>query len=252
VAPAVVPAVVPARTVAPALRLIDRRGGWAGTGHFGSVEPAGPGGPAVPGGAPRTIPVPESLAGLFPWQGLRLGSVVTVRGSTSLLFALLSTASSAGAWSAVVGRGDLGLLAAADAGVAVQRLALVPDPGADLAAVVGALLDGMDLVALAGAERLTAAERRRLTGRARQRGAVLLPLGDWPGADVRLRCERVEWSGLGDGHGRLRSMRASVRAMGRGAAARPRTAVVDLSGQPPAWGARWVPPAVAERVEAAG
>ena len=180
--------------------------------------------------APRIVPVPESLAGLFPWRGMRVGSVVSVQGSASLLFALLSTASAAGAWAAVVGRDDLGLLAAAEAGVQVRRLVLVPRPGAELVAVVSALLDGMELVALAGVERLTPAEARRLTGRARQRGAVLLPLGDWPGADVRLHCERIEWDGLGDGYGRLRSMRMTVRAVGRGASARPRTAVVELPG----------------------
>ena len=180
--------------------------------------------------APRIVPVPESLAGLFPWQGMRRGSVVSVQGSASLLFALMSTASAAGSWAAVVGREDLGLLAAAEAGVELRRLALVPRPGVELAAVANALLDGMDLVALAGVERLTQAEVRRLTGRARQRGSVLLPLGDWPGADVRLRCERIEWSGLGDGFGRLRSMRMTVRAVGRGASARPRVAVVELAG----------------------
>lgn len=177
---------------------------------------------------PQTLPAPESLAPLLPWSGLRRGSVVAVRGPTSLLFALLSAASAAGSWAAVVGRPDLGLLAAAEAGIAVQRLALVPRPGVELAAVTAALLDGIELVAVAGVERLTAAEARRLTARARQRGAVLLPLGDWPGADVRLHGERIEWDGLGPGHGRLRSMRVTVQATGRGAAARPRTAEVAL------------------------
>jgi len=181
---------------------------------------------------PRTVAVPEALAPLLPWGGLRRGSVVSVQGSTSLLFALLSTASAAGSWAAVVGRRDLGLLAAAEAGVAVERLALVPRPGADLAAVTAALLDGVELVAVAGVERLTIAETRRLAARARQRGAVLLPLGDWPGADVRLHGERIEWDGLGRGHGRLRSLRVTVQAAGRGAAARPRAADVVLVGTP--------------------
>jgi hypothetical protein len=167
---------------------------------------------------------------LLPWGGLRRGSVVAVQGSTSLLLALLSTASAAGSWTAVVGRPDLGLLAAAEAGVMVERLALVPRPGAELAAVAAALLDGIELVAVAGVERLSIAETRRLASRVRQRGAVLLPLGDWPGADVRLHGERVEWSGLGMGHGRLRSMRVTAQATGRGAAARGRTAEVVLAG----------------------
>jgi hypothetical protein len=181
---------------------------------------------------PRTVAVLDALAPLLPWGGLRRGSVVSVQGSTSLLLALLSTASAAGLWTAVVGRPDLGLLAAAEAGVAVERLALVPRPGTHLAAITAALLDGVELVAVAGVERLSTAEVRRLAGRARHRGAVLLPLGDWPSADVRLHGERMRWDGLGAGHGRLRSMRLTVQATGRGAAAQPRTAEVVLVGAP--------------------
>ena len=44
-------------------------------------------------------------------------------------------------------------MAAAEAGVALERLALVPYPGADLMAVAAALLDGLDLVAVAVPER---------------------------------------------------------------------------------------------------
>jgi hypothetical protein len=213
---------------APELRVIEGSRGWAGGAPVNGLDAV-----AVSAltAAPRTVAVPDPLAGLFPWGGMRPGSVVSVQGSASLLFALLSTASAAGAWSAVVGRADLGLLAAAEIGVEVRRLALVPQPGIELAAVTSVLLDGIELVALAGVERLTPAEVRQLASRARQRGAVLLPLGEWPGADVRLCCERVEWSGLGAGYGRLRSMRMTVRATGRGASARPRTAVVDLPGR---------------------
>jgi hypothetical protein len=228
----VVPALIATADGAPELRVIEGRRGHAGGAPVNGVNGVD-GVDALAGPAkPRIMPVPDALAGLFPWGGMRLGSVVSVRGSASLLFALLSTASAAGVWSAVIGREDLGLLAAAEVGVQVRRLALVPRPGAELAVVTSALLDGMDLVALAGVERLTSAEVRRLTGRARQRGAVLLPLDDWPGADVRLCCERIEWSGLAAGYGRLRSMRMIVQATGRGASARTRTVVVDLPGYP--------------------
>ena len=228
---------------APELRVVEGRRGHAGRVPANGVDTLA--GPAEP----RVMPVPDALAGLFPWGGMRLGSVVSVQGSACLLFALLSTASAAGVWSAVIGREDLGLLAAAEVGVEVRRLALVPRPGAELAAVTSALLDGMELVAIAGMERLTSAEVRRLTGRARQRGAVLLPLGDWPGADVRLRCERIEWFGLSAGYGRLRSMRMTVRATGRGASARTRTAVIDLPGKAAAENSRGRP---VGRVEAVG
>jgi hypothetical protein len=168
---------------------------------------------------------------------------------------LLACTSESGAWAGVVGRPDLGLVAAAEAGVALERLALVPYPGADLVAVVAALLDGLDLVAVAvPGQGMRAGDRQRLAGRARQRGAVLLPLGPWPGADAELSCVPGPWQGTGGqgtggqgsqgadgqdtggtamggtamggtamggtamGGGRLRARRVCVRLRGRGVA----------------------------------
>jgi hypothetical protein len=182
----------------------------------------------VPGGRPP-FPVVEPLASLLP-AGLRPGSVVSVQGSTALLLALLVAATAQGAWAAVVGVGDLGVLAAAESGVVVQRLALIPRPGPDPAPVAAALLDGVGLVALAGADRIPPGARRSLAARARQRGSVLLPLGRWPGADIELDCRTEAWYGTEAGHGRLRSREVVVHAVGRGAAARPCTARLLLPG----------------------
>jgi len=183
----------------------------------------------VPGGRPP-FPVVAPLAPLLPGGGLRRGSVVAVRGSMALLLALLSAATARGVWAAVVGVGDLGVLAAAEAGVVVQRLALVPRPGSDPAPVTAALLDGVGLVALAGADRISPGARRSLVARARQRGSVLLPLGRWPGAEIELDCHAGTWHGAAAGYGRLRSREVMVRAVGRGVAARPRVARLLLPG----------------------
>jgi hypothetical protein len=186
------------------------------------VEPAEVGG--------RTLPVIAPLAGLLPAGGLRRGSTVAVPGgpgSTSLLLALLAEASAGGAWTGVVGRPELGLVAAAEAGIRLERLALVPHPGRDLLAVTSALLDGLDVVAVAGAERagVRAADRQRLAARARQRGSVLLAIGAWPGADVELSCTDVQWQGLGAaGGGRLCARRSRIRLRGKGVAPGGRTA----------------------------
>jgi hypothetical protein len=182
----------------------------------------------VPGGRPP-FPVVEPLAPLLP-GGLRRGSIVAVHGSMALLLALLAAATAQGAWAAVVGVGDLGVLAAAEAGVVVQRLALVPRPGSDPAPVAAALLDGVGLVALAGTDRMPPGVRRSLAARARQRGSVLLPLGRWPGAEVELDCRAEAWYGAEAGYGRLRAREVVVRAAGRGAAARPRVARLLLPG----------------------
>ena len=135
------------------------------------------------------------------------------------------------AWAGVVGRPDLGLAAAAEAGIALHRLALVPYPGADLVAVTAALLDGLDLVAVAG--RVHGGDRTRLAARARQQGAVLLALGPWPGADLELACEQGRWRGVdaekGD-VGRLIGREVRVHLRGRGVATAGRGARLLLPG----------------------
>ena len=154
---------------------------------------------------------------------------MAVHGATSLVLALLAEATAAGSWAAVVGMPSLGLAAAAEYGVDLGRVALVPRPGAELPAVVAALLDGVDLVAV-HSETVQAAVARRLSARARHRGAVLLASGAWPGADVELSCSPSSWSGPSDGYGHLRERRVVVRARGRGAAARPVSAQLRLPG----------------------
>jgi hypothetical protein len=173
------------------------------------------------------LPVVPALAGLLPDTGLRRGSTVAVHGGTSLLLALLAAATEAGSWAAVVGMPSLGIAAAAEYGVDVTRLALVPRPGAELPAVVAALLDGVDLVVVQP-ETVPAAVARRLSARARHRGAVLLSSGAWPAADVELSCRRSPWSGPSSGYGHLQSRQVQVRSHGRGAAARPQTATLHL------------------------
>ncbi|MFC4004456.1 hypothetical protein ACFS2C_18410 [Prauserella oleivorans] len=170
----------------------------------------------------QVLPVSPSLAELLPWGGLRRGSTVAVTGSTSLLLALLAEATARGSWAAAVGLPRLGLVAAHELGVAVNRLALVPRPGADFASVTAALLDGVDLVATAPPQRFGGTQTaRRLSARARHRGGVLLSLGPWPGAEVELRCTTVSWSGAEEGHGYLRERTVVVDVSGRRGASRP-------------------------------
>jgi hypothetical protein len=152
-----------------------------------------------------------------------------------LLFALLAEASTAGSWCAAVGLPQLGLVAAAEAGVAVDRLVLVPHPGPDWVDAVGALLDGLDIVAVGTPGGVAPRLATRIAARARQRGSILVAMGAWPGADVVLRAVHGSWHGLGEGVGRLRRREIEIVASGRGAAARARRARLWLpapSGAP--------------------
>jgi hypothetical protein len=194
---------------------------------------------AEPAGVERSLPLAPALCPLFPGGALRRGSTVALApvnpGTTSLLFAVLAAASAAGSWCAAVGLPDLGLVAAAEAGVVVDRLALVPQPGPEWPGVVAALLDGVDIVVLAPPGTVAPAVVSRLAARARQRGAVLIPMGSggWSGAELTLEVVASAWHGLGHdlghgdlghGRGRLGRHEVEVLARGRGAAARPRRA----------------------------
>ena len=189
----------------------------------------------------RLLPVLEPLAPLLPAGGLQRGWTVTVSRSTSLALALLAGASAAGSWCAAVGMPSLGLAAAAEVGVVLERFPLVAAPAdaGEWAWTVTTLLDAVDVVLVrppepAWRERsrsLPEPQARRLAVKARERSSVLLVCTPaWPGADVRLVAGDARWEGVGQGHGRLRARRVEVVAGGRGAAARERRVSLWLPG----------------------
>lgn len=171
------------------------------------------------------LPVPPAVEHLLPGGVLRRGQVTAVTGSTTLLLTLIARASAGGAWVAAVGMPSLGLVAAAELGLDLERLALVPRPGADAALAAGALLDGMDVVVLGPGAALVDADRRRLAARARERGSVLVPATPWTGAHVTLAVTAIRWDGAAQGDGWLRHQHLEVSRTGRGAARPWRTTV---------------------------
>lgn len=180
-----------------------------------------PDGVATPAAAvnDRFLPVPEALVPFVPFGGLRRGSAVQVKGSTSLLLGLAAAACRDGAWCVVVGMPDLGLAAAREHGLPLDRVALVPAPGADGAAVLGAAIDGFDVIVLGDVPHLVDSDRRRLASRLRQREAVLLTPSAWPGVELVLAVTASRWTGLGRGHGSLSGRDVTIRVGGRGAVA---------------------------------
>jgi hypothetical protein len=197
------------------------------SGAAGRTELVGPGATLAD---ERLLPVLPALRPLLPHQGLRRGTTVAVASSAALALALVAGASAAGSWVAAVGLPDLGIVAAAETGIALERLALVPVPGARAwPTVVAAFLDAVDVVLVRSPAGLPAGLARRLAARARERGAVLVPLGAWSEpADLRLAITASDWHGLGQGHGSLLARRVEVVASGRGAAARERRVLLWL------------------------
>lgn len=186
----------------------------------------------------RMLEVPAPLGELIPSRGLRRGSVVVVTGdlgagSTSVTLALAAAVTTAGEWTAVVDlEGTLGGLAAMEAGVALDRFAVVRPPGGGSvppdrwATVVAALLDGVSLVVAELPRSVRAADARRLVARARERGTVLVPLARgvvWPAeATLRLQATGGSWPGLDRGGGMLADRTVGVEVEGRGVTPRAR------------------------------
>ncbi len=159
------------------------------------------------------LPVPESLAGLLP-AGLPRGAVAVLSGARSVPVGMAAAVTAAGGHVAVVGVPDFGLLAAAEMGADLSRLAVVPNPGADPVEVAAVLMDGMDLVVLGlGGRCVPMTRARAVVARARQRGCTLVVTqGDWQGASMRMeaRVRGYRVTG-GPGFGRIGAVEVSVR-----------------------------------------
>jgi hypothetical protein len=176
--------------------------------------------------ATPALPVLPALRGVLP-RGLPRGQTISVTNSVSLLLALLGGAAPAGIWCALVGLPSISAEAAAEYGIDLSRVAVVPAPGASWLTAVGALVDAVDIVVVRPAGAVSDGDVRRLNARARNRGTVLMPFlstgaAGWPRPDCTLEVVDGQWDGLGAGHGRLRARQVTIRASGRGAAGVPR------------------------------
>ncbi|MBK0330018.1 hypothetical protein I8D64_01180 [Brachybacterium sp. MASK1Z-5] len=206
-------------------------------GPTGIVGSAGPGGPSRRTPAPDAgagtarvraadehsrVPLPPPLAPLAPYGSLRAGSTVAVDGSCSVSLMLAMAAAAAGedGWCALAGMPDLGLRAARDAGLDLERLAIAPATAVEempqLPQLLSALVDGVGVLVLGPRLRLTASLWRSLTDRARAHDTLVLAAAPVARADLHLRAEAESWEGLGRGTGRLRRRTLRVSAAGRG------------------------------------
>lgn len=167
------------------------------------------------------LALPQWLAELLP-APLPRGTVAVLSGARSLLLSMVASVTAAGGNAAIVGQPDIGLLAAAEMGADLSRLAVIPDPGTDPVEVAAVLVDGMDLVVLGlGGRRVPPTRARAVVARARNKGCTLLVTGgDWQGAPTRLAarvCSYEITPALRDppapGFGRISGVRLQVSGM---------------------------------------
>jgi hypothetical protein len=202
-------------------------------------------------GAPSArapLPVAAPFAPLFAEGGLGRGRSIACAGDAALSTALglCAAATRAGSWLAVVGVPQLGVAAALEAGVAVERIVLAQPPRAsrEWITTVAALVEGFDLLVVAPPASLSEHDARRLQSRIAARQSVLVVV-DLPAllaapsrafsCDVDVRADTVSWSGIEHGASHITRRTVRVRVGGRRCPS-PREATVDLpcSTHPPA------------------
>lgn len=154
----------------------------------------------------QPVATPEAIRGLL---NVRTGGAYRVE-DQSLAIAMLSAASGEGSWVGAIGLHDLGLEAAAEAGLDLARTVVIPEPGELWLEAVTALVDVLPVVLLRPPRQVSQRLASTVAARLRKREATLFVQGDWPGAEARLWLERTRWAGLGEGFGRLHERFAQV------------------------------------------
>lgn len=182
----------------------------------------------------RTLAMAAPLAPLFPDGALVRGRAVSCQGAaaTSLALALAAEATAAGAWLAVVDVPWLGVEAAGELGIPLERLVRVdPGPERSWADLVGAVLDGFELVITRMPRHLSAGLARRVQARLQAREAVMITIGaaGTNPVDLTLEATTPRWEGIEQGWGCLRGRRTTIVSTGR-RVPRPRHVDVWLPG----------------------
>jgi hypothetical protein len=175
----------------------------------------------------ETLNVAEHLREVLPDRGLVRGRIVSCSGDAAMSLALqvVSRATQDGSWLAAVGVDHLGLVAAHEHRVALERLVVV-NPGdvvGDWVAAVGIAVEGFGVVLLNVPRGLSARDAQRITTRIQSRRAVAVCVdstrrvagGQGFVPDVVLHTTTVAWHGIDEGSGHVRSREVCVEVSGR-------------------------------------
>lgn len=184
----------------------------------------------VPQLGDRSVPTHAELGSLLPGGALMRGCSYSVQGSLALALALVADASASGLWCGAVGFPDLGLESAAAIGIALERFVLVPRPGDRALNAVATLSEVLSIVLTRTSGSVRQADADRVAARLRERGAVLICVGDWPHPTSTLRVIDSSWQGLGTGRGVLGERTLTVQTRDRRG---PSTRTIKFDGGRP-------------------
>lgn len=183
--------------------------------------------------ASRILQTHPDLRAILPGGGLRAGSSYTVQNSNSVAMAMLAGPSSAGAWCGVIGVPYFNVEAAAQFGIELERLVLIPYPGELWLGVTAALIDIVSAVLINPPAAPSAGQIARLGARLRQRKAVLICQTPWISSEAELSIAENSWQGIGEGYGQLNGRTVTVTASWRSRRNETRRTELRLPGSMP-------------------
>ncbi|MCG7258518.1 MULTISPECIES: hypothetical protein [unclassified Corynebacterium] len=212
----------------------------------------------------RVAPVPAWLAEHLPGGGVARGQATQISDCPAVLVDVLAHLTAQGMCVAVVDYPRLAIAAVAAAGGNVERLVLVPDSTPHTAAVLGTLVEGMDVVLFAAGGQLgkqggqsgqsgrssggsvSPTFARPVEARLWKSECALLVCGKaWPQARMHVELQVCGVLGLRRGSGRIRAVEVAGRVWGK---AQPPSAVRATIGAEDVIGAE----SVADTADTAG
>jgi len=164
---------------------------------------------------------------MFPEGGLVRGRTVLCSGDAAVAMALrvVSRATQAGSWLGIVGVHNIGVQAASEHGVALQRVVFVqPASGrTEWVNTVAAVADGFDVLMLEVPRGITEADARRVQTRiqARRNALVLIEVTQQSAVrsvfqpDVIMNTATTQWHGIERGAGHVQGRDVQVAVSGR-------------------------------------
>ena len=174
-----------------------------------------------------SLPIAKALQPIIPDGVLVRGRTVLCSGDAAMSTALLlvSAATQAGSWLAIVGVSDFGLMSACEQGVALQRTVLVTPTSnkKDWTSTVAAVADGFDVMMLEVPREVSESDARRIQTRIQARRNVLVlvetsrhttPRSVFQ-PDVVLHTATTSWHGIEHGAGYVQGRHIDVTVSGR-------------------------------------
>ena len=174
-----------------------------------------------------TLPVSPDLRAMFPEGGLVRGRTVLCGGDAAVALALriVSQPTQAGSWLGVVGVHNIGVQAASEQGVALQRVVFVQPATsrAEWVSTIAAAADGFDVLMLEVPHGITVADARRVQTRIQSRRNALVLIGATQKLalqsvfqpDVVMDTTTTQWNGIERGSGYVQSREVCVTVSGR-------------------------------------